>query len=127
MEKTDAELKAAISRNESYAELGGLFVILGVVSEFVRALLDPTIDSLLTRVVTLGPTATIALGVAAEVLFSRKARAAAAELQRRSEEKIAELQRDAAEAQMMTADAALGADNPKLWALIQEKMSAHLR
>jgi hypothetical protein len=94
---TDDQLKARIAWDEFCAELGGVAVIVGLIAEVAVALALPG-----NKLAPIGSNVIIALGVAAEVLFSRKARTKSAELQRRSDEQVAEANARAAEARLET-------------------------
>ncbi len=98
----DAQLKLSVSRNETWAEWGGAAVVLGLVIEVV---LTASYRHGQTIISGWGPVfadALITLGVAAEILFARKARLRAETLQHRSEGKIAEANDRAATAELRT-------------------------
>ena len=97
-ESGDDELREAVSKNEAWAEWGGAAVVVGLIVEVV---LTSAYRHGASFIEAWGPVfadALIALGVAAEILFARKARAKAESLQHRSDEKIAEANARAAEA-----------------------------
>ena len=98
-------LRNSISLNETLAEWGGAAVVFGLIVEVV---LTATYRHGELFVEAWGPVladALIALGVAAEVLFSRRARSKAETLQRLSDEKIAEAKARAAEANQRASEA----------------------
>ncbi len=113
----DDELKGAVSKNETLAEWGGVAVIFGLVVEVVLTAAYRH-GSIIEAWGPVFSDALIALGVAAEILFARKARSKAEVLQRRSDNRVAEartiaahaheraavLEKEAAEARERTAE-----------------------
>lgn len=92
---SDDELREAVSKNETRAELGGAAVVFGLVVEVV---LTATYRHGKSIIEVWGPVfadALIALGVAAEILFARKARSKAEALQHRLDAQVTIAQRDA--------------------------------
>jgi hypothetical protein len=101
----DEELREAVSKNESFAEWGGAAVVFGLVVEVV---LTSAFRHGQSAIETWGPVfadTLIALGVAAEILFARKARSKAETLQRGSDEKVAHAMLKASEADARAAEA----------------------
>lgn len=87
----DTQLRAAVSRNELLADWGGYAVVLGLVMEVALAWAFPAGGaSAIEHWGTVGTDVLVAAGVAAEILFSRRARAKAEELQKETDLKIAE-------------------------------------
>jgi hypothetical protein len=101
----DAELREAVSKNEVRAEWGGAAVVFGLIVEVVLTAAYRHGQSIIESWGPVFADALIALGVAAEILFARKARSRAETLQHRSDEKIAELNRQATEANASAATA----------------------
>lgn len=99
----EKQLKEAVSKNETLAEWGGAAVVFGLVVEVVLTASYRHGDSIIEAWGPVFADALIALGVAAEILFARKARSKAEALQRRSDERIAEANARAAEARERTA------------------------
>ena len=93
MNKTDQALKDAIARDERRALWSAGAVVFGLVLEvgFAAAFHAPP-ETMLSHWGPVVADASVALGVAGEVLFGRKARTASEELTRRSEERVAEAQ-----------------------------------
>lgn len=82
------ELREAISRNETFAEWGGAAVVFGLIVEVV---LTSTYRHGKSIIEAWGPVfadALIALGVAAEIMFARKARARAEKLSYRTKRSL---------------------------------------
>jgi hypothetical protein len=106
MSKPDDQLRSEIEVDENRAELGALAVLAGLVLEVLFALARSVEHEIKPPAVenwgTVVADSLVALGVAAEVLFSRKARRASEELTRRSDERLAEANVRAAEAEMRT-------------------------
>jgi hypothetical protein len=100
---SDDELRKGISQNETRAEWGGAAVVFGLAIEVVLTAAFRHGESIIEGWGPVFADMLIALGVAAEILFARKARSKAESLQRRSDEKIAELNARAAEAERDTA------------------------
>lgn len=119
MNKTDDQIRSDIGRNESSAEWGAGAVFAGLILEVILALVkslgfessfEATLRIRWAAVENWGAVVAdslIALGVAGEVLFSRKARIGSDELTRRSDEKVAEANARAAEANRLASTAAL--------------------
>jgi hypothetical protein len=80
--KTDAELRASVSRNEWLAEIGAVAVLLGLVGEVVLTAVYAHGDAFTERWGPVGMDFLIALGIAAEILVSRRARSRSEELQK---------------------------------------------
>lgn len=91
-------LKASIARNESLAEWGGAAVVFGLIIEVVLTAAFRHGESFIEAWGPVLADVLVALGVAAEILFARKARLQAETLQRRSDEKVAEANERAATA-----------------------------
>jgi hypothetical protein len=106
-EEGDDELREAVSKNEARAELGGVVVVIGLFLEVVLTAAYRRGESIVEAWGPVCVDALIALGVAAEILFARKARSKAEALQRRSDEKVAEANARAAEANKKANEAAL--------------------
>lgn len=88
-EGSDDILKASIARNESLAEWGGAAVVFGLLIEVVLTAAFRHGESFTEAWGPVLADILVALGVAAEILFARKARLQAETLQRKSEEKVA--------------------------------------
>lgn len=114
MSRTDEQLKADISRFERWAEYGAGAVIAGLVIEIGLAWYFQDDKSLLEVWGSVGATGLITLGVAVEVLFSRKARARSEEFQEHAEAKIAGLGLKSAEANERAAQATARANEAVL-------------
>jgi hypothetical protein len=104
MSKTDDQIKSEIEDNESRAEWGAWAVVAGLVIEIVLALgVSLGMDKKgLENWGTVIADCLIVLGVYCEIHFGRKASAGNVELRRRSEDKVAEANSRAAEAQLET-------------------------
>src|SRR5437868_5824766 len=104
MSKTDDQIKSEIEDNESRAEWGAWAVVAGLVIEIVLALsVSLGMDKKwLENWGTVFADCLIVLGVYCEIHFGRKASAGNVELRRRSEQKVAEANSRAAEAQLET-------------------------
>ena len=102
MSKTDDQIKSEIEDNESRAEWGAWAVVAGLVIEIVLALsVSLGMDKKwLENWGTVFADCLIVLGVYCEIHFGRKASAGNVELRRRSEQKVAEANSRAAEAQL---------------------------
>ena len=87
--KTDEQLKLDISRDELFAERGGYVVIFGLLTEVFSVFLFGHGPITVSTWGNVAANSIITLGVAAEVLFSRKARAKAERLQLRTDERLA--------------------------------------
>jgi hypothetical protein len=98
----DEQLRESISANETLAEWGGVAVVFGLIVEVVLTAVYRHGDSIAEAWGPVGADALIALGVAAEILFARKARSKTEVLQRRSDEKIAASNARTAEAELRT-------------------------
>src|SRR6266403_3154866 len=100
MNRTDQNLKDAIAANEKRALWSAATVIFGLVLEvvFAAGLHEPP-ETVLSHWGPVVADALVALGVAGEVLFGRKSRIDSEELTRRSEERLAEANTRAADAQ----------------------------
>lgn len=98
------ELREAISRNETFAEWGGAAVVFGLIVEVVLTSTYRHGESIIEAWGPVFADALIALGVAAEIMFARKARARAEKLQQLSDEKIAEANERAAKADLARAE-----------------------
>jgi hypothetical protein len=103
----DDKLREAVSKNEARAEWGGAAVVFGLVVEVVLTAAYRHGESIIGAWGPVFADALIALGVAAEILFARKARSKAETLQRRSDEKVAEANARASEANQKAEEAAL--------------------
>src|ERR1035438_9952033 len=87
-EKTIDELKADISQNEAYAELGAWIVVIGLLIEIASAIwLDAEIKY--EKYSLIVANSLIAIGVFCEIHFGRKSRMSADALQLESEKNIA--------------------------------------
>ena len=97
---TDEEIKASIETNESRAHWGAIAVVAGLIIEVILATgISLGIDRRgLENWESVFADSLVALGVLSEVYFGRMASRHHAELQQRSEEKIAEANARAAEA-----------------------------
>jgi hypothetical protein len=98
-------LKNRVERSERSAKRGGVAVAIGVAFEVALALANS--EPLLLKIAIGLANGLVALGVAAEVLFGRRAAIAQAELQRRAESDLAESIKLAAEANERAAKADL--------------------
>lgn len=96
----NGELRRAVSRNETFAEWGGAAVVFGLVVEVVLTSAYHHGESIIEAWGPVFADILIALGVAVEILFARKARSKAEKLQRLSDEKIAEANEHAAKADL---------------------------
>jgi len=105
MSKTDEQLRRVISASEFRSELGAWAIVIGLILEIGLALAFPEKKSFIENWGPVGATGLIALGVYAEIHFGRRTSAAHSELQRRSEERVAEANASAAKAQKEAAEA----------------------
>jgi hypothetical protein len=96
-------LRKSISRNERFAQFGGVAVVFGLVVEVALTAEYGQGESVIERWWPVFANALIALGVVAEILFAAKARSGSEILQHRSDEKVAEANARAAEAALETA------------------------
>lgn len=106
-DEPDEDLRKAISRNETRAEWGGLAVVFGLAVEVGITAEYRHGASFIERWGPVFADALITIGVAAEILFARKARSRAETLQRRSDESVAEANARAAEANQKAQEASL--------------------
>ena len=97
-EKGDDKLREAVSKDETRAEWGGAAVVFGLGVEVALTAAYRHGESAVEVWAPSFATALVTLGVAAEILFARKARAKSEVLHRRSQEKVAEAEARAAEA-----------------------------
>jgi hypothetical protein len=104
---TNDELRESIESCERAAEQGGIAVIIGLVIEVALAACHPPFDSFAGIWGAVIADSLVALGVAGEVLFSRMGSARQRELQRRSDEKVAEAEARASEANQRAQEAIL--------------------
>jgi hypothetical protein len=103
MNKTDDQLRADIRRNESLADWSGWVLLFGLALELILIFAWwPHEETLLTRLPEAVATLLIVLGVWGELHFGRKESEARAELQSRSDVRIAELVAKAADAELET-------------------------
>lgn len=105
MNRTDQNLRAAISRNENRALWCAGMVIFGLTLEVIFAVWFHERPSLIARWGPVVSDVIVAAGVAGEVIFGRKARLDSEELTRRSDERAAKLEKEAAEANKTAAQA----------------------
>lgn len=103
--KTEEQLKRDISRNELWADCGGYAVIAGLIIEVGAAIVFSDKGVSAAEWGTVGSNVIVTLGVAAEVLFSRRARVRAEQLQILSDERISEANERAADAEARTKEA----------------------
>lgn len=101
MNKSDDELKRDVSRFHGFAEWGAWIVVAALIAEVAVAfLLNDREYPLTVRWASIGANAFIAAGVAAEILFGRKASSAQDELQRRADIRVAEANARAKQAEL---------------------------
>jgi hypothetical protein len=103
MNSGENSVEARISSFESLADWCAWLIVVGLVLEVALAA-GASDSAVVNKWGLVGSDALVALGVAGEILFSRKARSLADSLQRESNEKIAEANRLAEEAHERTAD-----------------------
>jgi hypothetical protein len=103
----DDELRKTISKNETLAEWGGAAVVFGLLIEVVLTATYRHNESVIEGWGPVFADALIALGVAAEILFARKARSKSEALQLRSELKVAEANARAEESNRLALEAQL--------------------
>jgi hypothetical protein len=102
MSKTDDQIQSSISANESRADWGAWAVVLGLVLEVILATAKslgydhPGIENWGGVIAD----CFVALGVICEIHFGRKASEGTKELRRRSDERAAQLEKEAAEARL---------------------------
>jgi hypothetical protein len=104
MNATDDELRESVESCELAALCGGVAVVAGLVIEVVLALRHAPFDSFEGTWGAVVADSLVALGVANEILFSRLGFSRQYELQRRSDEKVAEAKTTAAHAKERAAD-----------------------
>jgi hypothetical protein len=122
----DDELKDAVSKNETLAEWGGVAVVFGLVVE-VALTAAYRHGSIIEAWGPVFADALIALGVAAEILFARKARSKAEVLQRRSDDRVAEAKMTAAQAHERAAVLEKEAADARERTAVIEKLTAWRR
>jgi hypothetical protein len=106
-EKTNAKLREEIFRNETRSEYGAWAVVVGLVIEVVLAVAFRSDKSFIENWAPVLADCLIALGVYCEIHFGRRVKTAAEELQRLSDEKIAEAEARASEANQKAQEAIL--------------------
>lgn len=106
-EKTNAELREEISHNETRSEFGAWAIVVGLVIEVILAIAFRSDKSFIENWAPVLADCLIALGVYCEIHFGRKVKTAAEELQRLSDEKIAETEARASEANQKAQEASL--------------------
>lgn len=106
MRRTGAQLKAAICFNERVAELGAVFVVIGLAFEVVFASVfhEPP-ETYWSHWGPVGADVVVTLGVAAEVLFGRRQRIASDELAVLSEKNVVAAMERASLAEKAAAEA----------------------
>jgi hypothetical protein len=100
----EEELRKSVSKNEARAEWGGKAVVFGLVVEVVLTATYRHSESIIEAWGPVFADVLIALGVAAEILFARKARSKSETIQLRSAEKVAEANARASEANTRAAE-----------------------
>lgn len=106
-EKTNAQLREEIFHNETRSEFGAWAVVVGLVIEVILAIAFRSDKSFIENWAPVLADCLIALGVYCEIHFGRRVKTAAEELQRLSDEKIAEAEARASEANQKAQEAAL--------------------
>jgi hypothetical protein len=106
-EKTNAQLREEIFHNETRSEFGAWAVVVGLVIEVILAIAFRSDKSFIENWAPVLADCLIALGVYCEIHFGRRVKTAAEELQRLSDEKIAEAEARAAEANQKAQEAML--------------------
>jgi hypothetical protein len=96
----EEELRKNISKNETRAEWGGAAVVFGLIVEVMLTAAYRHGESIIEGWGPVFADVLITLGVAAEILFARKARSTSETLQLRSAEKVAEANARAKEAEL---------------------------
>jgi hypothetical protein len=122
-ESGEEDLRNSISKNENCSEWGGIAVVFGLVVEVVLTATYRHGESIIEAWGPVVADILIALGVAAEILFARKARSKSETLQLRSAEKVAEANARATAADLarvkLEAQLAPRMLNQEQWDLIQ--------
>jgi hypothetical protein len=112
-EKTNAELGEEISRNETRSEFGAWVIMVGLVIEVILAIAFRSNKSFIENWAPVLADCLIPLGVYCEIHFGRRVKTAAEELQRLSDETIAEATAQAAEANARASEAQLALEKYK--------------
>ncbi len=107
MKKTEDQLRDYISLNDSLAEYGAMAIVVGLVIEIFLAVVFRSGKTFIENWAPVIADGLIALGVYSEIHFGRKSTASRKELQDRSDEKVAELNERAAEADRKAKEAEL--------------------
>ena len=103
MSRTDQNLRDSVAINEKAALWSAAVVVFGLFLEviFAAAFHEPP-ETILSHWGPVAADCIVALGVAGEVFFGRKSRTDSEELSRRSEERAARLEKEAADARERT-------------------------
>jgi hypothetical protein len=96
MSKTDNQLRAEVSTNETRAEWGAWAVVLGLLLEVIFSALFPVGKTWVEHWGAIVADSFVALGVYIEIHFGRKASAASADLRQLLDLKVAELNQETA-------------------------------
>jgi hypothetical protein len=108
MSKTDQELRDASDFNEDWAERSAFGVLVGLIAEVALAIFVPTCpETIIGHWGPVGADALVTLGVGGEFIFGRRSRKYTAELNRRSEDRLAAANIRAGEANKKAEEAQL--------------------
>jgi hypothetical protein len=99
---SDSELEKSIESCERWEWFGGGLVVVGVFAEVVIAVIHPPYDSFMEQWGSSIANSLVAIGVALEIKLGQMAGLRQNELKRRSDEKVAEANTRAAEAELRT-------------------------
>jgi len=112
--KTNAELRRDISRNEALGRRGAWAVVFGLGTEVVLAIAFTSGKTFAESWGLVIANSLIGLGVYAEIHFGRKALEDGSELQRLSDEKVFSAEERAAEANLLAAEASQKTETEKI-------------
>jgi hypothetical protein len=98
----DGDLERSIGSCERWEWCGGVLVVLGVLAEVAIAAIHPPYDSFLEQWGSTVANSLIAIGVVTEIRFGQMAGLRQSELMRRSDERVAEANTRAANAELET-------------------------
>lgn len=102
MKASEPELEGSIGSCERWEWFGGGLVVVGVIAEVVIAVIHPPYDSFWEQWGSSLANSLVAIGVALEIKFGQMAGIRQNEIKRRSDEKVAEANARAAEAELRT-------------------------